>query len=93
MKNVNGDYIGQTISTVKETGYSHASVESFITQDGPRWAEKAHTLQNNHNYKRITPPQDSMYLTEALRQTLLQTFFPVLSVAVWKRSLGLFSSG
>ncbi len=49
VKNENVDYIGQTISTVKETGYSHASVESFITQDGPRWAEKAHTLQKNHN--------------------------------------------
>ncbi len=49
MKNENVDYIGQTIYTVKETGYSHASVESFIAQDGPRWAEKAHTLQKNHN--------------------------------------------
>lgn len=44
-KNVH--YIGQTVSAVKETRYSHASVQTFITQDGPWRAEQTNEKSNN----------------------------------------------
>jgi len=43
----NAHYIGQTVSTVKETRYSHASLQVYITQDGPWWAEQTNEKNNN----------------------------------------------
>lgn len=70
---------------MKETGYSHASVQSFITQDGPRRAEQT-------NEKIAIKTEQHQHVLH-ISDEQLHTFFLFQTAAVYQRSASLLSSG